>query len=273
MVMTGERHVPRGIDVTRPNVARIYDYLLGGKDNFAADREAAMQLVAAIPDVGAIAKDGRSFLSRVVRYLVTEAGVRQFIDLGGGLPTRDNVHELAQALAPDARVAYVDNDPVVALHGQALLASEGRVSMVLADLREPAAVWDHPGVCSLLDLSRPIAVLCTSTLHFVSDAEEPHRIMADHRDRMEPGSYLVLTHANIVPPEEDPDGDVSSATRVYSRASAQLHARTLTEIERFFDGFELIEPGLVWIPEWRPDPGAPPLGRVKSLRAGVGRKP
>ncbi len=140
-----------GIDTTTPNVARIYDYLLGGKDNFAADREAAGQLVAAIPDVAAIARDNRSFLGRVVRYLTGQAGVRQFLDLGGGLPTQANVHELAQGVAPDVRVVYVDNDPVVASHGRALLFTRDRVAMVLADLRDPASVWQHPEVAGLLD--------------------------------------------------------------------------------------------------------------------------
>jgi O-methyltransferase involved in polyketide biosynthesis len=261
-----------GIDTSTPNVARIYDFLLGGKDNFAADREAGRQLISAIPDAAAIARDNRSFLSRAVRYLAAECGIRQFVDLGGGLPTQANVHQLAQAAAPDARVVYVDHDPVVALHGQALLASRDQVAMVLADLREPSAVLDHPEVRRLIDRSRPVAVLCTSTLHFISDAENPHTIIAEYRDRLAPGSFLAITHASVVPPEEDPDGDVDRATSVYTRASAQLHARPVAEILRFFDGFELVEPGLVWMPEWRPEPGVAPSGRVKSLRACVGRR-
>src|SRR6202035_5444702 len=200
-----------GIDTTTPNVARIYDYLLGGKDNFAADREAAGQLIAAIPDVAAIARDNRSFLGRVVRYLAGQAGGRQVLHLGGGVPTRANVHELAQGVAPDVRVVYVDNDPVVASHGRALLFTRDRVAMVLADLRDPATVWQHPDVDGLLDWTQPIAVLCTSTLHF----------------------------------------------------------RPLDEVRRFFDGFELVEPGLVWISEWRPEPGTAPTGRAQSMRGGV----
>src|SRR6202045_565881 len=145
-----------GIDTTTPNVARIYDYLLGGMDNFAADREAAGQLIAAIPDDAAIARDNRSFLGRVVRYLATKGGIRQFLDLGGGLPTQANVHELAQGVAPEARVVYVDNDPVVASHGRALLASGDQVGMVFGDLRDPASVLRHPEVLGLLDLGRPV---------------------------------------------------------------------------------------------------------------------
>lgn len=271
--MTELSRALRGIDTTTPNVARIYDFLLGGKDNFAADRRAARQLLQAIPDAAAIARDNRSFLGRAIRYMAGELGIRQFLDLGSGLPTQANVHELAQDVAPDARVVYVDNDPVVASHGRALLATRNQqVAMVLGDLREPAAILDHPETRALLELSRPVAVLCTSTLHFISDAEGPHEIIARYRDRLAPGSCLAITHGSCVPPEEDPDDDVNRATRVYSQASAQLHARPLPEILRFFDGFELIEPGLVWMPEWRPDPGIAPAGRWKSLRAGVGLK-
>ncbi|HJY73444.1 MAG TPA: SAM-dependent methyltransferase [Streptosporangiaceae bacterium] len=267
--MTERNLAPSGIDTTTPNVARIYDYLLGGKDNFAADREAAGQLIAAIPDVAAIARDNRSFLGRVVRYLTGQAGVRQFLDLGGGLPTQANVHELAQGVAPDVRVVYVDNDPVVASHGRALLFTRDRVSMVLADLRDPASVWQHPEVAGLLDWTQPIAVLCTSTLHFVADEDEPHQVIAQYRDRMAPGSYLAITHGTL---EEDPAGERDKAAGIYRRASSQLHVRPLADVRRFFDGFELVEPGLVWISEWRPEPGTAPTGRAQSMRGAVGRR-
>ncbi len=161
--MAKQDRAPGGIDTTRPNVARIYDYLLSGKDNFAADREAAKRLIAAIPDVAEIARDNRSFLGRVVRYLAIKGGIRQFLDLGSGLPTQANVHELAQGVAPDARVVYVDNDPLVASHGRALLASGDQVRMVPGDLRDPASILRHPDTLGLLDLARPAAVLCTST--------------------------------------------------------------------------------------------------------------
>jgi hypothetical protein len=258
------------IDTSTPNVARIYDYLLGGKDNFAADRQAAEKLIAAIPDVAAIARDNRSFLGRVVRYLAMQAGIRQFLDLGGGLPTQANVHELAQGVAPDVRVVYVDNDPVVASHGRALLASRDRVAMALADLRDPASVWQHPDVASLLDWAKPIAVLCTSTLHFVPDEDEPHTIIAEYRDHMAPGSYLAITHGTL---EDDPAGERDKAAEVYRQASSQLHVRPLANVRRFFDGFEIVEPGLVWITAWRPEPGTAPTGRTQSMRGGVGRKP
>jgi hypothetical protein len=264
---------PLGIDTSRPNVARIYDFLLGGKDNFAADRAAADRLLAAIPDVAAIARDGRRFLARAIRFLTTEAGIEQFLDLGAGLPTQANVHELALRYTPAARVVYVDNDPVVWSHGQALLAETDRTVMVRADLREPDSILEHPDVRALLDLSRPVAVLCASSLHFVPDEDRPGEILAAYRDRLAAGSYLVINHASSVAPEDDPDGDVDSATTVYSQASAHLHARTFDQLLQLFDGFELVDPGLVWMPEWRPEPGTRPIGRQKSLRAGVGRKP
>ena len=268
--MATQHPLPDGIDITRPNVARIYDYLLGGKDSFAADREAARRLIEAIPDVAAIARDNRSFLGRVVRYLATRGGIRQFLDLGSGLPTQANVHELAQGVAPETRVVYVDNDPVVASHGRALLTSGGRVAMVLGDLRDPAGILQHPDVTGLLDLARPVAVLCTSTLHFIGDEAEPHKIIAAYRDHMVPGSYLAITHGTL---EEDPQGEGGKAEGVYRRASSQLHVRPLPEVLRFFDGFELIEPGLAWITEWRPEPGTAPTGRQHSMRGGVGRRP
>ena len=268
--MTERSLTARDIDTSTPNVARIYDYLLGGKDNFTADREAAEQLIAAIPDVAAIARDNRSFLGRVVRYLAMQAGIRQFLDLGSGLPTQANVHELAQGVAPDVRVVYVDDDPVVASHGRAVLASRDRVAMALADLRDPASVRQHPDVAGLLDWTQPIAVLCTSTLHFVADEDEPHTIIAGYRDHMAPGSYLAITHGTM---EEDPARERDKAAGVYRQASAQLHVRPLADVRRFFDGFELVEPGLVWITEWRPEPGTAPTGRAQSMRGGVGRKP
>ena len=268
--MTGQNRAPGGIDAAMPNVARIYDYLLGGKNNFAADRAAAKQLIAAIPDAAEIARDNRSFLGRVVRYLATRGGIRQFLDLGSGLPIQANVHELAQGVAPEARVVYVDNDPMVASHGRALLASGDQVGMALGDLRDPAGLLRHPDVLGLLDLARPAAVLCTSTLHFVADEAEPHKIIADYRDRLAPGSYLAISHGTR---EEDPAGEAGQAESVYRRASAQLHVRPLPEVLRFFDGFELVEPGLTWIADWRPEPGTAPVGRRHSLRGGVGRKP
>jgi O-methyltransferase involved in polyketide biosynthesis len=269
--MTTRNPVPGDIDTSRPNVARIYDYLLGGKDNFTVDREAAKRLLEASPDIAGIVRDNRSFIGRVVRYLADDAGIRQFIDLGGGLPTQTNVHEMAQAATPGARVVYVDNDPVVWSHGQALLAHGEQVAMVHADLREPAAVLGHPEVRALIDLDQPVALMCAAVLHFVPDADEPHRIIAEYRDQVAPGSYLAISHGTTGD-TEDHHQVVGGVTSVYRQASAQLHVRSPAEIQRFFDGFEMVEPGQVWINEWRPDPGVSAAGQPRSLRGGVGRK-
>jgi SAM-dependent methyltransferase len=261
-----------GIDTSVPNVARIYDYMLGGKDNFAADREAAEQLLAAVPHFAGVVRDNRSFIGRAIRFLAGEAGIRQFLDLGTGLPAQSCVHEIARAIVPDALVVYVDNDPVVCSHGRALLGPGDGVAVVLGDLRRPAEILRHPEVTGLLDFSQPVAVLCAAVLHFVPDQEKPHEIIAAYRDRLVPGSYLVITHGTSGTPEEDPDRYVESVTNVYQHASANLHVRSLPEIERFFDGFELVDPGVVWMTEWRPDPGIP-SATGWSMRAGVGRKP
>jgi S-adenosyl methyltransferase len=273
MVVSNIREdAPAGLDTKVPNVARMYDYLLGGKDNFAADRAAAGQLVAAIPDVAAIAADNRAFLGRAVRYLAGQ-GVRQFLDLGSGLPTRSNVHEVAQQNAPGTRVVYVDYDPVVALHGNALLASGRNVAVLRADLTEPSAVLEHPDLLRVLDLSRPVGLICASSLHFVPDEADPWGIVAQYRDRLCPGSYLAITHAPSRVPGEDPEHDEENAAEVFRQTSASLHMRTLAQIQRFFDGFELVAPGVVFMNDWRPEPGTHPHGRLRSFRAGVGRKP
>jgi len=263
-----------GIDTSVPNVARIYDYILGGKDNFAADRQAARQLLAALPDIAGVVRDNRSFIGRVVRFLAGEAGVRQFLDLGAGLPTQSCVHEMTQAIVPDARVVYVDNDPVVCSHGQALLGPPGKVGFALGDLRRPAEILQHPEVLARLDFSQPVGVLCVCALHFVPEEEKPHEIVAEYRDHLAPGSYLAITHGiTAETPEDDPDEVVESVTNVYQNASAQIHVRSRKEIERFFDGFEILAPGVVWMADWRPDPGTRPAGRPNSLFGGLGRKP
>ena len=265
--MTDQARAAISIDASTPNVARIYDYLLGGKDNFRADREAARRLLEAIPDAGAIARDNRSFLARVVRYLVTEGGIRQFLDLGCGLPTQANVHQLAQGVVPGVCVVYADNDPMVASHGEALLASGDQVAMVLSDLRQPTTILTHPQVSGLLDLSQPVAVLCTSTLHFIADEAEPGMILAAYRDRLASGSYLAISHAIQT---EELAKERREAESVYSQASSQLHVRPLADVLRFFDGFELVPPGLTDVERWRQDGAAPT--RLKIAGA-VGRKP
>jgi O-methyltransferase involved in polyketide biosynthesis len=261
-----------GTGTSAPNVARINDYLLSGKDNSAADRQVAQQLMAAVPDIAGIARDNKSFVGRVVRFLAGEAGIRQFLDLGAGLPTRPSVHEIAQAIAPDARVVYVDNDPVVCSRRQVLPGSGDSVAVVMGDLRRPDEIIRHPQVSGLLDFSLPVGMLCVAVLHFVAEDEKPHDVIASYRDYLAPGSYLAITHGASGTPEEDSFGDVEAARSAFQHASAHLHVRSLPEIERFFDGFELVDPGIVWMTEWRPDPGIPPAGRVKGLRGGVGCK-
>jgi hypothetical protein len=272
--LSGSGAGPAGIDTSVPNVARIYDYILGGKDNFAADRQAAQQLLAAQPDIAGVVRDNRLFIGRVVRFLAGEAGVRQFLDLGAGLPAQNCVHEMAQAIAPDVRVVYIDNDPVVCSHGQALLGPRDRVGFVCGDLRRPAEILQNPEVLDRLDLSQPVGVLCACALHFVPDEERPHQIVAGYRDALAPGSYLAITHGiTAETPDDDPDGLVESVRNVYQNASAQIHVRPKKTIERFFDGFEILDPGVVWMASWRPDPGIRPAGRPDSLYGGVGRKP
>ncbi|HUN37130.1 MAG TPA: SAM-dependent methyltransferase, partial [Trebonia sp.] len=244
---------------------------LGGKDNFAADRDAAQQLLAGVPHMAGLVRDNRSFIGRAVQFLATEAGIRQFLDLGAGLPARSSVHEMARAVAPDARVVYVDNDPVVCSHGQALLGSDDRLAVVLGDLRRPDEILRHPQVTAVLDFTRPVAVLCAAVLHFVPDDDKPHEIIATYRDHLAAGSWLAISHGAIGTPENDPSGYADKATSVYQQASASLHVRPHPEIARFFDGFEIVDPGLVWTAQWRPDPRIPPAA-PHSLVAGVGRK-
>jgi S-adenosyl methyltransferase len=272
--MTDAGDLAWSVDVSVPNVARIYDYILGGKDNFTADRQAAQQLLAVLPDIAGVVRDNRAFIGRVVRFLAGEAGIRQFLDLGAGLPTQNCVHEMAHAIAPDTRVVYVDNDPVVRSHGLALLGPRHRVGFILGDLRRPAEIVQHPDVLARLDFSQPVAVLCFCALHFVPDEDHPHQIVAGYRDAIAPGSYLAITHGiTAATPDDDPDGAVESVTNVFQNASAQMHVRPVKEIERFFDGFEILDPGVVWMANWRPDPGVQPAGRPNSLYGGVGRKP
>jgi len=262
-------HQPAGIDVTTPNIARIYDYFLDGKDNFAADRAAADKITAMMPLVPVIAQDNRAFLRRAMRFLVADQGIRQFIDVGAGLPTQGNVHEIARQTAPDARVVYVDNDPMVCNHGRALLADE-TTQIIEADLRRPEEIINHPLTRALIDFNEPFALLLTATLHFVPDDDDPHGMIARFHEVMAPGSCLVISHGTLESDPGDPRARLS--TEVYSRASAQLALRPLDAVRSLFDGFELVEPGLVWISQWRPNPFEGGSGVDETLRGGVARK-
>jgi hypothetical protein len=258
-----------------PNPARIYDYFLGGKDNFPADREVADQVVAIAPVTRDVVEDNRAFLRRAVQFLTQEAGIRQFIDLGSGLPTQGNVHEIAQAVAPDARVVYVDNDAMVVTHSRALLAGDNTVA-ILADLREPEVILGHPEVRELIDLEQPVALLLLAILHFIPDDQDPFGVVARFRDGLPPGSYLAISHGTRDIPER-PDMSAeemaemgAKVERLYQLTTASLVTRTRAQVERFFDGFDLLDPGLVEIQRWRPDHHRSTL--PGGFYGGVGRK-
>jgi hypothetical protein len=258
------------IDTTTPHPARMYDALLGGKDNYAADRQAVRQVLKAAPEVRDSARANRAFLQRVVRFLAGEAGIRQIIDVGTGLPAAGNVHEVAGQVAPGTRVAYVDNDPIVHVYAHALLTGSGSTSIVLADLREPEAILAHPKVRALIDFTQPVALLLVAILHFITDRENPARILSVLRDALPAGSYLALSHAT---------GDfrpaaAQQAAAVYDQATSPVTLRTRAQVAAFFDHWDPVEPGLVQVPLWRPEDKPPrprELDRV-WMYGGVARK-
>ncbi len=247
------------IDTSTPHPARLYDFYLGGKDNYGADRAAAKQVLRIAPEVRVMARENRAFLRRVVRFLVGEAGIDQILDIGTGIPTAGNVHQIAGEIAPGTRVVYVDNDPIVHVHANALLTGTGATSIVLADLREPGVILAHPKVRELIDFSRPVALLLVAIVHFITDAEDPASILAAFRDALAPGSYLALSHGTT---DFHARETVGQAAAVYERATAPLVLRSHAQISALFDGFTLVDPGLVQVPLWRPD-GRPP--RPKDL--------
>jgi hypothetical protein len=235
----------RGFDPNTPNVARLYDYYLGGKDHFPADRAAAERILEVAPELRAAARANRAFLGRAVRHLAA-AGIGQFLDIGTGLPARENVHQVARG----SQVVYVDIDPVVMVHARAMLAGQGGTTVVEGDLRKPADIMNDPEVTRAIDFSRPVGVLLVAVLHFVTDSERPQEIIATLRETMAPGSYLVVSHGT----SDARAAVVETSTEVYRDASAPLTLRSRERITRLFDGFELIDPGLVWLPEWHPEP-------------------
>jgi hypothetical protein len=256
-----------GLDPSVPNVARVYDYMLGGKDNFSVDRQLGSQLLAAFPESAWIARQNRAFAGRAVRYCA-EHGVGQFLDVGSGLPTMDNVHDVARRVIPDAAVVYVDNDMVAHSHAEALLTTSDGIAAIIGDVREPNRILAHVRTGGLLDLTRPFVVLLTAILHFITAFERPAEVVAAFRDAMPPGSYLVLSHAtHDFQPEES-----ARAATMYRRASSPLVTRSRLDIAAMFSGFELVKPGLVRTSLWRP---AEPVTvtEASDLFAGVGRKP
>ncbi len=267
--MSTDSWVPHGVNPAIPNVARIYDYFLGGKDNFAADRAAATKIAEAAPDVVRRTRENRAFLGRAVRFLA-DAGVRQYLDVGTGLPTQDNVHQVAQRLIRDAHVAYVDNDPIVLIHAWALLATDPRTVVIEADMREPTKILREASANEFIDLNQPLAILMVAVLHFLPDIEQAEEIVATFRENMAPGSYLVISHAtagNMSPQ------NLSQAVQTYATTSTgSITPRSHEQIKSFFDGLELQEPGLVPVALWRPE-GIPPVTTSgPSFLGGIARK-
>ena len=262
-----------GIDTAKPHTARIYDYYLGGKDNFEADRRTAERAMQSWPAVRSAVRENRAFLGRAVRFLVAEAGVRQFLDIGTGLPSANNVHEVAQGLVPSCRVVYVDNDPIVLAHARALLTSspEGETAYIHADLREPGEILGDPVTRQTLDFTQPVALMLVAVLHFLPDGESPRRIVDTLLDALPSGSYLVASH---VTPEHDPEG-VGGLVRAYQASGLPAQARAADEFDDLvFRGLELVDPGLVLVSEWRPDGAGPrPLAAEVNWYGAIARKP
>lgn len=240
---------PANVDIDRPSVARVYDYYLGGSHNFAADRELAAKIVELAPETVAVARANRAFLRRAVRFCV-HAGIRQFLDIGSGIPTAGNVHDIAQSMNPAARVVYVDIDPVAVAHSEAILAGNELAGVLQADLRQPDKLINHPELRRLLDLSEPVALLMVSLLHFIPDEDDPHAIMATFRDVLAAGSHLVFSQVTSERLEQQ---KMAAARREYQRMATNLSMRSRAEISQLLAGWELVEPGLTFLSGWRPD--------------------
>ncbi|MEW9530839.1 SAM-dependent methyltransferase [Microbispora sp. NPDC049125] len=259
---------PPGVDPSIPSSARVYDYALGGRNNYAIDRETAEKVFAVAPEMRAMARQNRSFLGRLVRFLSAEAGIRQFLDIGSGLPTQRNVHQVAQEIAPGSRVVYVDHDPVVLRYAEALLATSDTVTAVQADLRRPEEILGHPDVRGLIDSSQPVAVLLVAVLHFVPDEDDPLAAVARLKDAMAPGSHLAVSHVT----SELRPVEIGRLVQLSARAGAPWVARDRAQIQRFLDGLEMVDPGLVTAPEWRPEVARSVDPEKMWVYAGVGRK-
>jgi hypothetical protein len=262
----GEERPPApGIDITKPHVARMYDYYLGGKNNYAVDREAAEQALKLVPQGRIGAQMNRWFLIETVRWLVREAGIRQILDIGSGLPTQQNVHEVAQSIDENARVVYVDNDPLVRVHAEALLATNPNTIVLTADLRDPEDLLNRPEIREHLDFTRPIALLLVAVLHFIEDTQQAYDVVKTLCDALPSGSYLAISHGLI---EESQKEATRQASAVYRRANSGVYPRTREEILGFFTGLTPVGCGLVHISEWTPpgrSTGPADGGNVVSL--------
>ncbi|MFE9421536.1 SAM-dependent methyltransferase [Kitasatospora sp. NPDC006697] len=240
--------VPEGMDLDRPAAARVYDYYLGGSHNFAADREMARRAIEMWPDLPLIMRANRAFLRRAVAYLA-EQGITRFLDIGSGIPTFGAVHEVARAIRPESRVVYVDRDPVAVAHSRLLLEGDGLSAVVEADLTDPADLLARPEVAELLAPGEPVALLLVAVLHFVTDEQGPERILRTLRDALPPGSALAICHASL---EGRPD-QADSHQELYNRTPTPMTMRSRERIAGFFDGYRMVEPGVVYLPQWRPD--------------------
>ena len=264
--------LPREIDTSRPHSARVYDYMIGGKNNFAADRAVAEQVLQHSPNAHTAARENRAFLGRAVRFLTAEAGIRQFLDIGTGLPTANSVHEVAQSVDPACRVVYCDNDPLVLAHARALLTSsrEGRTAYIHADARDPGAILSAPEVRDVLDFSEPVALMLVALLHGIADADKPADIVAALVGALPPGSYLVASHLTM-----EHDTDPGGSERVLQGAGIAMRKRASDDFARLaFTGLDLVPPGVVLVSEWRrPDSGPGPAPAEVNCYGGVARKP
>ena len=271
--MEAELDMPPEIDTAKPHPARIYDYFIGGKNHFAVDRETAAAVLRRSPAAHIAARENRAFLGRAVRYLTAEAGIRQFLDIGAGLPATGNVHEVAQRSAPSAHVVYADNDPLVLAHARALLTSapEGRTAYIHADLRDPAAILSHPDTRALLDFDQPIALMLVAILHFTPDEFRPAEIIKILVDALPSGSYLAASHLTT----EHDSAATSAGQQTMREAGMPMQKRdSHVFADLAFSGLELMPPGVVLASEWRPEGIDPrPLPSEVNCYAGVARKP
>ncbi|WP_245647240.1 SAM-dependent methyltransferase [Microtetraspora niveoalba] len=273
---SGRERAPAGIEIAKPSVARVYDFMLGGKDNFASDRKVAEMALQIAPDAPEAARANREFLRRVVRHLAAEAGIRQFVDIGSGLPTQGNVHEIAQEVDPAARVVYVDIDPIVLVHGRALLARNDTTTVIQADIRQPQEIVNHPDLRRLVDFSQPVGLLLFGILHHLNDDEDPEGVAAQYREALAPGSHVAISHFHN-PGAALPEvaEQAAAAEKLFNENLGTGRWRTREEILAFFGDFELLDPGLVPLPEWRPGPDdhAEQGITYHTFAGGVARKP
>ena len=275
--MTEDQRVPPGVDPATPSPARLYDYCLGGTDNFPADRDAGEQIRARMPELADAAWATRGFHQRAALWLAASRGIRQFIDIGSGLPTQNNTHQAVQKAAPEARVVYVDHDPLVRAYAGALLTGDGSTRFVPADLRDPDRVLTDPHTRELIDFSQPAGLLMTAVLHFVADGSDPRGLLARYLAALAPGSYLALSHATA---DQKPPATVRVLLDVYSRATEQLYLRTRAEVERYFGGLELVPPyegavaAVTYVGEWgAEDPELADSDGSRWSYAAVARRP